>query len=75
MPPEVIMAASRDMGAAEQEVRAKCQAIEEETKKRCTEMVESAKRESQAYWDEVYKRIRRYNETMESMRKALEENK
>lgn len=68
-----LMAASRDMGAAEKEVQAKCQAIEAETKKRCVEMVESAKRDSQAYWDEVYKRIKRYNETMESMKKALEE--
>ena len=72
VPPEVLMAASQDMGAAEQEVRAKCQAIEAETKRRCVEMVETAKRDSQAYWDEVYKRIRRYNETMETMKKALE---
>lgn len=73
VPPEVLMAASQDAGAAEKEVRAKCQAIEAETKRRCVEMVESAKRDSQAYWDEVYSRIKKYNDTVEAMKKALAE--
>lgn len=73
VPPEVLMAASQDAGAAEKEVRAKCQAIEAETKRRCVEMVESAKRDSQAYWDEVYSRIKKYNDTVEAMKKALTE--
>ena len=73
VPPEVLMAASQDSGATEKEVRAKCQAIEAETKRRCVEMVESAKRDSQAYWDEVYSRIKKYNDTVEAMKKALAE--
>ena len=73
VPPEVLMAVSQDSGATEKEVRAKCQAIEAETKRRCVEMVESAKRDSQAYWDEVYSRIKKYNDTVEAMKKALAE--
>lgn len=66
-----IMAATASMGQSEAETRARCQKIEVETRKRCMEMIENAKRDSQAYWDEVYKRIRRYSETMESLKKSL----
>lgn len=66
-----IMAATASMGQSEAETRARCQKIEAETRKRCMEMIENAKRDSQAYWDEVYKRIRRYSETMESLKKSL----
>ena len=66
-----IMAATASMGQSESETRARCQKIEAETRKRCMEMIENAKRDSQAYWDEVYKRIRRYSETMESLKKSL----
>ena len=68
-----LMAATQDNAAAEKEVRARCQQIEAETRKRCVEMVENAKRDSQAYWDEIYRRMKKYNETMETMRKALAE--
>lgn len=69
-----IIAATASMGgtsATEAETRARCQKIEAETRKRCMEMIENAKRDSQAYWDEVYKRIRRYSETMETLKKSL----
>lgn len=66
-----IIAATQSMGASEAETRARCQQIEAETRKRCMEMIENAKRDSQAYWDEVYKRIRRYSQTMESLKKSL----
>ena len=71
VPPDVLLAETKEMGAMEQDVRARCQAVEEATKQRCVDMVEKAQRDSQAYWDEIYKRIRRFNETMDSMRKAF----
>lgn len=70
-----IMAATASMGQSEAETRARCQKIEAETRKRCMEMIENAKRDSQAYWDEVYKRIRRYSETMESLKNSLTKDK
>ncbi len=51
-----------------EETREKCKAIEEETKQRCVSMVEKAQTESQAYWDEVYSRIVKYSETIESLK-------
>ena len=71
VPADVLMGETKQMGAMEQEVRARCQAVEEATKQRCVAMVEKAQKDSQAYWDEIYKRIRRFNETMDSMRKAF----
>lgn len=57
--------------AEERATRERCQRIEQETKRRCVEMVESAKKESQAYWDEIYSRMKRYSEAMASIKEAL----
>ena len=65
---------TQEREAAERETKAKCRAIEAEARKRCEEMVANARQESQAYWDEIYLRIRKYREAMSSMKNALEED-
>ena len=47
--------------------RRSCSEMEEETKQRCEDMIAAAKRETQAYWDEVYSRLHRYCKAGEVM--------
>ena len=49
-----------------------CAIIENETRARCDDMIDRAKAESQAYWDEVYERIKQYSEAMESLKVLLQ---
>ena len=48
--------------------REQCSRIESETKVRCTEMIEHAKAESQAYWDNVYAKIQQYSAIVEQLK-------
>lgn len=45
---------------------------QEETEAHCAAMVSRAKEESQAYWDEVYLRIRQYCQTSDSLQGLIE---
>ena len=53
--------------------RDQCATIENENRSRCSDMIERAKKESQAYWDEVYERIRQYSDAMESLKSLLKQ--
>lgn len=53
------------------ETKARCGEIEAETRRRCEEMVKAAKFESQAYWDEVYARIKEYSRAVDSVKEYL----
>ena len=53
------------------ETKVRCGEIEAETRRRCEAMVEAAKRESQAYWDEVHLRIKEYSRAVDSAMESL----
>lgn len=67
----LVKAAKARCEAMERRTEEKCAAAEEATAKRCIEMVETAKAESQAYWDEVYERIKEYTKSMNSIKEYL----
>jgi len=45
--------------------------MEEETERRCREMVETAEKEAQAYWDDVYDRLEQYMAAHSSLQSLL----
>ena len=53
------------------ETRKKCESMETETKHKCMEMVIRAKIESQAYWDEIVKKLESYYEKNPELREVL----
>ena len=61
----------KEQAAQIAETQKKCKTIEDATKKRCLEMVETAKKESQTYWDEVYGKIKKYSQMAEALKREL----
>lgn len=55
----------------EAETNKRCKEKEEETEQRCNAMVAKAKRESQAYWDAISKRLDDYYSNHQNLREML----
>ncbi len=55
-----------------EDTKTRCARMEEETRIRCEQMLAAAQEESQAYWDEVYQRIRRYTQTSDSLKSVAQ---
>lgn len=55
-----------------EEAEKKCKLLETETKHKCTEMVLKARIESQAYWDEISKKLETYYRKDPALRGLLE---
>ena len=68
---ELLKATRAKCDAMERSTEERCIAAEEETARRCIELVETAKAESQAYWDEVHGRIQEYTKSMTSIKDYL----
>ncbi len=57
------------------DTKSRCAQIEKETKIRCQDMIEKAKAESQAYWNEAYDKVRQYKAVIDSMKEMMEKQK
>lgn len=55
----------------EEEIRQKCAAMEAETAEKCDAMVQTAKQEAQAYWDEVSVKLEQYYTEHKGLRELL----
>ena len=49
-----------------------CAALESETKERCSQMLAKAKVDSEAYWDDVYRKLEAFCEKHAEVREALD---
>lgn len=68
---EIEKNSTREANRIIEEAKMSAEALEKETKAKCEIMLKNAERESQSYWDEVYKKIKTFMEQHNELKKCL----